>query len=234
MTTQEQATPRAGGCRAGRGRALRSRRDRGSLAAALDRKRAVPRPRPPRGSRELLPPHDAALYLRRSPHRALVRGGALGHDGALPPDARLQRAVPDGLRCLRAARGERRDRARDSPQGLDGRQHRADARPAPAHGRDVRLGPASSTPARRTTTAGRSGGSSSSTSRAWPTARGPRSTGARRATRCSRTSRSWTGAASARATSWSSARWSSGSSASRSTRTSCSTTRNWRGRTTLS
>ena len=141
MTTQEQATPE----QADAGQAEAGRYDpgaiEGSLAAALDRKRAVPRPRPPRGSRELLPPHDAALYLGRSPHRALVRVGALGHDGALPPDARLQRAVPDGLRCLRAARGERRDRARDSPQGLDGRQHRADARPAPAHGRDVRLGP---------------------------------------------------------------------------------------------
>ena len=74
------------------------------------------------------------------------------------------------------------------------------------------------------TTAGRSGSSSSSTSAGWPTARGRRSTGARRTRRCWRTSRSSTAAASAAARRSRRASSSSGSSASPTTPTACSTT----------
>ena len=76
----------------------------------------------------------------------------------------------------------------------------------------------------RATTSGRSGSSSSCTSRDWPTRRRRRSTGARTTRPCSPTSRSSTARASGAARRSSSASWSSGSSGSATTRSGCWTT----------
>ena len=65
--------------------------------------------------------------------------GAFGHGGALPADARQERLLPDRLRRLRPAGGERSDPARHPPPHMDVREHRPDARTAEEHGRDVRL-----------------------------------------------------------------------------------------------
>ena len=56
-----------------------------------------------------------------------------------PADARLQRVLPDRVRCLRVTRGERRDQERWAPVHLDDGQHRDDAAPVPDDGCDVRL-----------------------------------------------------------------------------------------------
>ena len=53
----------------------------------------------------------------------------------------LQRLLPDRLRCIRPAGGERGHPARHPPLHVDDAQHRADARAAAQHGRDVGLGP---------------------------------------------------------------------------------------------
>ena len=93
-----------------------------------------------------------------------------------------------------------------------------------ASGASRSTGRASSARTSRATTAGRSGSSCSSSSAAWPTARRPRSSGARTTRPCWPTSRSSTGAASAAATRSRCASSSSGSSASPTTPTACSTT----------
>ena len=53
--------------------------------------------------------------------------------------ARLQRALPDGLRCLRPARRERCDPQQHPPGHLDLREHRRDARAVRPDGRHDRL-----------------------------------------------------------------------------------------------
>ena len=82
----------------------------------------------------------AAVHLRRSALRALVSHGALGCARPLQAHERLQRALPDRLRCLRPAGGERRHQARHPPQEVDLRQHREHAPAAAPHGHHVRLG----------------------------------------------------------------------------------------------
>ena len=94
----------------------------------------------------------------------------------------------------------------------------------PLAGASRSTGRASSAPTSRATTAGRSGSSCSCSSAGWPTARRPRSTGARRTPPCWPTSRSSTAAASAAAPRSRCASSSSGSSASPTTPTACSTT----------
>ena len=99
------------------------------------------------------------------------------------------------------------------PYHVDHGQHRPHGAPVADHGRRVRLDRGGRHLPARSTTAGTSGSSCSSTSAAWPTGRRRRSTGAR-TTACWPTSRSTTAAAGAAARRWSSATWSSGSSAS--------------------
>ena len=60
---------------------------------------------------------------------------------ALAAHARLQRALPDGLRCLRPAGGERRHPAQHPPRHLDLRQHRRHAPAVSPDGGDDRLDP---------------------------------------------------------------------------------------------
>ena len=55
---------------------------------------------------EALRVDHAALSQRRPAHRSLVCDDSLRCARALHADEGLQRAVPDGLRCLRSARGE--------------------------------------------------------------------------------------------------------------------------------
>ena len=141
---------------------------------------------------------------------------------ALPPDARLQRLLPDRLRRLRPARRERGDQERRPSAHVDDAEHRDHAPPVPDDGRDVRLGHRGRHRRSRVTTAGTSGCSCASWRPGWPTARCRRSTGAPTTGRwpASR-SKAPTGAAGAAARRSRSATWSSGSSARRTTPTSC-------------
>ena len=84
---------------------------------------------------------------------------------ALPADARLQRVLPDRLRRLRAAGRERGDQERRPPVHLDDAQHRDAC--AASSGRWARCstGRTRSSPPTRTTTAGTSGSSCSSSKR---------------------------------------------------------------------
>ena len=160
---------------------IQSRRDRAPLAETLGSGWAVSLEYRPEAPEALCPDH-AALPFRRSAHRALVCHDPFGCPGALHAHARLQCAVPDGLRCLWPAGGECRHQAQHPPQGVDLRQHRPHAPAAEEHGRDVRLAAGSGL--------GRPGilpldtvvTSASSTSTAWPTARCRRWIGARTAT----------------------------------------------------
>ena len=112
----------------------------------------------------------------------------------------------------------------EHPRDSHGDVDRAVPASSSARGASRSTGRASSAPTSRATTAGRSGSSCGCSSAAWPTARRPRSTGARRTRPCWPTSRSSTAAASAAARRSRRASSSSGSSASRTTPTGCSTT----------
>ena len=161
-------------------RALRPRRHRAALAGALGELRPV-RHRPAgHVAAQVLPAHDVPVPVGRPAHRPLVHRDADRRARALPADARRQRLLPDRLRRLRPAGRERRHQERRPPVQLDDAQHREHAPPVPDDGRDVRLGRTRSSPPTRTTTAGTSGSSCASWSRAWPTARRRRSTGAPR------------------------------------------------------
>ena len=142
----------------------------------------------------------------------------------VPADARLQRVLPDRLRCVRAAGRERRHQERRASVHLDDAEHRDDAPPVPDDGRDVRLVDTRSSPPTPPTTAGTSGCSCASSRPGWPIGRCRRSTGAPTTARW-RASRSRVpiGVAGAAAR-WSrSATSSSGSCARPPTPTSCST-----------
>ncbi len=87
-----------------------------------------------RPSRQVLRAGDAPLPQRGAPHRAPegVLGG--GRDRALPPPPRPPRAAPDGLRRVRAARGEPRDQDRGEPARLHRRLDRLLPAPVPRMG----------------------------------------------------------------------------------------------------
>ncbi len=89
---------------------------------------------------QVLPADDVPVSVGRPAHRPLVHRHPVGRARALPADARLQRLLPDRLRCLRPARGERRHQERRPPVHLDDGQHREHAPPVPDDGRHVRLG----------------------------------------------------------------------------------------------
>ena len=70
-----------------------------------------------------------------------------------------ERVLPDRVRRVRAAGGERGDQAGDPPAQVDLRQHRPHARPAEDDGRDVRLEQRERSRPTRSTTGGTSGSS---------------------------------------------------------------------------
>ena len=177
-----------------------------------------------RRRREVLRARDAALPVGRAAHGAPEELLGRRRGRPLPPPHRPPRAAPDGLRRVRPARREPRDQDRRAPARLDRDVDRASSSASSASGASRSTGRASSARTSRATTAGRSGSSCGCSSAAWPTARRPRSTGARTTRPCSPTSRSSTAAASAAARRSRSASSSSGSSASPTTPTGCSTT----------
>ncbi len=102
----------------------------------------VPGVRGPRGpSTPVLRARHVLVPLGRPPHGS--RGGVQrrGRGGAVRRDARPQRAPSDRLGRLRAPGRERRDQARDPPQGMDVREHRAAGALVPPDGDVVRLDP---------------------------------------------------------------------------------------------
>ena len=159
-------------------RALRPDRHRAALAGALGGARAVRDGPARRVAAQVLPADDVPVPVGRPAHRPLVHRHPERRAGPLPPDARLQRVLPDRLRRLRAAGRERRDQERRPPVQLDDAEHREHAPPVPDDGRDVRLERTRSSPPTRRTTAGTSGCSCASSRPAWPIARCRRSTGA--------------------------------------------------------
>ena len=110
------------------------------MAEGLGGEQAVQGGRGPRPAQVLLP-RDVPVPVGSHPHgpRAGLRHRRPA--GPLQVDARLQRAPPDGLGRLRPAGGERGDRQRGPPRGVDLREHRQHAHPAEAHGHLLRLGP---------------------------------------------------------------------------------------------
>ena len=83
---------------------------------------------------QLLRAGDAALPERRASHRASEVLLARRRDRPLPPPPRQTRAAPDGLRRLRAARGEPRDQDGRAPARLDRRVDRRVPAPVPRMG----------------------------------------------------------------------------------------------------
>ena len=79
------------------------------MAAGLGRGRSVPRPARP-GPAEVLRARDVPLSLGAHPHRPHPQLHDGRRDRPLQARLRLQRAAPDGLRRLRHAGRERRDR----------------------------------------------------------------------------------------------------------------------------
>ena len=110
-----------------------------------------------------------SLPLGRPPHRPLVRHGPGRLPRPVSQDAGLQRAPPHGVRRLRSPRRKRRGAARNTPLHLDHGKYREHARPAPQHGRHLRLGPGGHLLSSGVLQGGTSGSSSSSWRRAWPT-----------------------------------------------------------------
>ena len=91
-------------------------RDRAALAGALGR--AGPATRPictTRVEAQVLPADDVPVPVGRPAHRPLVHRHADRRARALPADARLQRVLPDRLRRVRAAGRERGDQERRPP-----------------------------------------------------------------------------------------------------------------------
>ena len=205
-------------------RALRPELDRAALAGALGGARPVRDGPRGRHAAQVLPADDVPVPVGRPAHRPLVHRHAERRARALPPDARLQRVLPDRLRRVRAAGRERRDQERRPPVHLDDAEHREHAPPVPDDGRDVRLGGRGRHRGPDVLPAGTSGCSCSSWRPASPTGRCPPSTGARTTGRW-RASRSRARTATAGAAApWSrSATWSSGSCGRPRTPTSCST-----------
>ena len=122
------------------GRAVRRRADRGEVAGAVGQQRDL-QGRRRRPAPEVVRAHDVPLPVRRPPHRPLVRDVRRGRPRPLHADEGIQRTASDGVRRLRAERGERRDRARHPSGQVDHGQHRKDAPAVPLDGPHLRLGP---------------------------------------------------------------------------------------------
>ena len=115
---------------------------------------------------QVLHPRHVPLPVRRGAARRASRGlHRHGHSGPLPPRARLQCPAPDWLGRLRPAR--RAIRHQDRPASAQ--DHRAEHRDLQAPDQVARAsattGAAKSTPPTRSISSGRSGSSSSSTTR---------------------------------------------------------------------
>ena len=93
--------------------------------------------RPAQGLR----PRDAALPLGRAPRRPSQVLLGRRRDRPLPPSLRLRRHPPDGLRRLRPARREQRDRDRRAPPRCHRALDRVVPRAVQAVGRLARLDP---------------------------------------------------------------------------------------------
>ena len=158
------ATTRPPSSRAGR---------RAGTSSACTRRTCTTTSRP-----QVLPADDVPVSVGRPAHRPLVHRHADRRARPLPPDARLQRVLPDRLRCLRAAGRERRDQERRATRAPG--RCRTSRTCAASSGRWARrsTGTPRSSPPTPTTTAGTSGCSCGSWRRASPTARSRRSTGA--------------------------------------------------------
>ena len=111
------------------------------------------------------------------PRRGVQRRG---RGGPVRGAARLQRAASDRLGRVRPAGGERRDQARDPPEGVDVREHRAAGARRSAGWGCRSTGRAGSTPATPSTTGGPSGCSCGCSNAVSRTARTRRPTGARK------------------------------------------------------
>ncbi len=109
------------------------------MAAHLGGAPPVPGDGGPRAP-EILLPRDVPVSLRPHPHGPRARLRHRRPAGPLQVDARLQRAAPHGVGCLRTPRRERGHRARRPSRHLDAREHRLHARAAPAAGPLLRLG----------------------------------------------------------------------------------------------
>ena len=165
-------------------------RDRAEVAAGLGGRGAVPRLRRPR--------RPAAPFLRarhvpvplgrpaHGPRRGLQRRR---RDRAVPLDAGLQRAASDRLGLVRTACGERGDQARDPPEGVDVREHRAAGGVVQADGDVVRLDASAAQQRSRVLPVDAVAVPEAVRAWAWPTGRTRRRTGAPRTRRCSPTSR---------------------------------------------
>ena len=205
-------------------RALRPGLDRAALAGALGGARPARHGSRGRHAAQVLPADDVPVSVGRPPHRPLVHRHPERRAGALPPDARLQRVLPDRVRRLRPARRERGDQERWPSVHVDDAEHREHAPAVPHDGRDVRLEERGRhrgsvlLPVEPVAVPALPGGRPGLPG-ACPPSTGARTTGRWRASR----SRAPTGTAGAAAP-WSrSATWSSGSCGRPRTRTSCST-----------
>ena len=89
---------------------------------------------------EVLLPGDASRILRARARRPRPQLHHRRRHGAHQADARLQRAAPVRLGCVRPAGRERRDQERHPPEKSDARQHRAHERAAAAARHQLRLG----------------------------------------------------------------------------------------------
>ena len=96
-------------------RTLRPDRDRAALAGALGGARHGRDGPPRRVPAQVVPADDVPVPVGRPPHRPLVHRDADRRARPVPPDARLQRLLPDRFRCVRAAGRERRHQERRHP-----------------------------------------------------------------------------------------------------------------------
>ena len=121
------------------GRTLRPDRHRAALAGALGGARPVRDRSRGHEPAQVLHADDVPVPVGRPAHRALVHRDADRRAGALPADARLQRLLPDRLRCLRATGRERGDQGGRPSVHLDDAEHREHAPAVPDDGRDLLL-----------------------------------------------------------------------------------------------
>src|SRR5476649_1807443 len=106
-------------------RTLQRTRNRAALATPVGREGDL-RGQKRRPAAEILRAGDVPLSVRAHPYRACPQLHAGRRAGALHARQGFQRAAPDGLGCVRAAGGKRRDRAQGGAEGMDLRQHRRD------------------------------------------------------------------------------------------------------------
>ena len=108
------------------------------MARALGARRHLSRERQWRKS-QVLRLRDAAVSVRRSARRPRKKLCVRRRDRTDDAHARLRRAPPDGLGCVRAARRKRRHCARHRPRRLDRREHRQYETANPADRNELRL-----------------------------------------------------------------------------------------------